>query len=153
MKTCQCNTKEEMWHYTCLSVVTEIHGDTAPDLCFVFHFTQNHILLCGSHSDDSFIFDSFMFKIFLLLHVNELNKHLFILYDFAYVIFCSYQIQCNYKMVCITENIFSTFNSILTHVITQTCSSLFSSFLCANSWSKMSSTNTFLKTFFFKKKC
>lgn len=54
-----------------------------------------------------------MFKIFLSLHVNELNKHLFILYDFAYVIFCSYQIQCNYKMVCITENIiFSTFNSI-----------------------------------------
>lgn len=43
-----------------------------------------------------------MFKIFLSLHVNELNKHLFILYDFAYVIFCSYQIQ--YK-VCITENI------------------------------------------------
>lgn len=46
-----------------------------------------------------------MFKILLSLHVNELNKHLFILYDFAYVIFCSYQIQYNYKMVCITENI------------------------------------------------
>lgn len=46
-----------------------------------------------------------MFKIFLSLHVNELNKHLFILYDFAYVIFCSYQIQYTYMMVCITENI------------------------------------------------
>lgn len=74
-------------------------------MSFVFHFTQNHIFLCGSDSDDPFIFDSFMFKIFLSLHVNELNKHLFILYDFAYVIFCSYQIQYNYKMVCITENI------------------------------------------------